>query len=160
MREFEDRFISLGLNYRVVGGPRFYERMEIRDAMAYFRIVCQPGDDLAFERIVNTPKRGIGEASFRIIHDKARSCGISLTRAVAELCETEMLKPRQRFTLKTLLNDFTRWSDNLNTMDHTELAEMILEESGYIKKWQEERTPDATGSVRKFERIDSLYRSV
>ena len=96
MREFEDRFVTLGLNYRVIGGPRFYERMEIRDAMAYFRVVAQPADDLAFERIVNTPKRGLGEASVRMIHDYARARGVPMLAAAAELVQTEEMKPKPR----------------------------------------------------------------
>ena len=100
MREFEDRFVSLGLNYRVIGGPRFYERMEIRDAMAYFRVTCQPADDLAFERIVNTPKRGLGVATIKIIRDHARAGRIPMLQAVHQLCDTEELKPKQRGTLK------------------------------------------------------------
>jgi DNA helicase-2/ATP-dependent DNA helicase PcrA len=83
MREFEDRFVTLGLNYRVIGGPRFYERMEIRDAMAYFRVVAQPADDLAFERIVNVPKRGLGDAAVRMIHDAARKRGVPMLEAAA-----------------------------------------------------------------------------
>ncbi|MEL6948106.1 MAG: UvrD-helicase domain-containing protein, partial [Pseudomonadota bacterium] len=126
MREFEDRFVSLGLNYRVVGGPRFYERMEIRDAMAYFRVVCQPADDLAFERIVNTPKRGLGDATIRLIRDHARSRAIPMLAAVRELVTTEELKPKQRSTLNGLAANFARWAEALDTAKHTDLAEQIL----------------------------------
>ncbi len=157
MREFEDRFVTLGLSYRVIGGPRFYERMEIRDALAYFRVVCQPADDLAFERIVNNPKRGLGESTLRILHDAARSAGMPLTAAVRELTETEDLLARQRSTLKVLMADFQRWSANLEDMPHTELAEMILDESGYTKKWQDDRSADAPG---RLENLKELIRSM
>ncbi len=163
MREFEDRFVTMGLNYRVIGGPRFYERMEIRDAMAYFRVVCQPADDLAFERIVNTPKRGIGDATLRVIHDNARARCIPLTMAARELTETEDLKPKVRATLKTLMADFDRWRGQITALPHTELAEIILDESGYTEFWQNDRSAEAPGRlenlkelIRSMEEFDSL----
>ncbi|MEM7069337.1 MAG: UvrD-helicase domain-containing protein [Pseudomonadota bacterium] len=157
MREFEDRFVTMGLNYRVIGGPRFYERMEIRDAMAYFRVVCQPADDLAFERIVNTPKRGIGDATLRIIHDNARARAIPLTMAARELTETEELKPKVRATIKSVLDNFDRWRSELDSTSHTELAEIILEESGYTEMWQNDRSADAPG---RLENLKELIRSM
>jgi DNA helicase-2/ATP-dependent DNA helicase PcrA len=157
MREFEDRFVTMGLNYRVIGGPRFYERMEIRDAMAYFRVVCQPSDDLAFERIVNTPKRGIGDATLRIIHDQARASNIPLTVAARQLVETEELKPKVRNTLRNVLDHFDRWRSELSAMPHNELAEMILEESGYTEMWQNDRSADAPG---RLENLKELVRSM
>ncbi len=157
MREFEDRFVTMGLNYRVIGGPRFYERMEIRDAMAYFRVTCQPADDLAFERIVNNPKRGIGDATLRTIHDNARARGVPLTIAARELTETEELKPKVRATLKGVLDDFDRWRGQLTGLPHTELAEMILEESGYTEKWQNDRSAEAPG---RLENLKELIRSM
>ena len=157
MREFEDRFVTLGLNYRVIGGPRFYERMEIRDAMAYFRVVCQPADDLAFERIVNTPKRGIGEATLRIVHDHARRKGIPLSAAVGELVQSEEFKPKVRATLASLMDDFSRWADQLDATSHTELAEIILDESGYTEMWQNDRSPEAPG---RLDNLKELIRSM
>lgn len=157
MREFEDRFVTLGLNYRVIGGPRFYERKEIRDCLAYFRTMCQSADDLAFERIINTPKRGIGNTSVRIIHDHARAQQIPLFHAARELTQTEELKPRTRTTLKKLLEDFDRWATNLESMPHTQLAEMILEESGYTQMWQNDRAADAPG---RLENLKELIRSM
>jgi DNA helicase-2/ATP-dependent DNA helicase PcrA len=157
MREFEDRFVSLGLNYRVIGGPRFYERMEIRDAMAYFRVTCQPADDLAFERIVNTPKRGLGEATIRIIRDHARVRRIPMLQAVHELVDTEELKPKQRTTLKTLALNFGRWADLIESSSHTDLAEMILEESGYTEFWQNDRSAEAPG---RLDNLKELVRSM
>ncbi len=157
MREFEDRFVTMGLNYRVIGGPRFYERMEIRDAMAYFRVVCQPADDLAFERIVNKPKRGIGDATIRTIHDNARARSIPLTVAARQLVETEELKPKVRGTLKTVLDNFDRWRTELKSTPHTELAETILDESGYTEMWQNDRAADAPG---RLENLKELIRSM
>ena len=157
MREFEDRFVTMGLNYRVIGGPRFYERMEIRDAMAYFRVVCQPADDLAFERIVNKPKRGIGDATIRTIHDNARARGIPLTIAARELVETEELKPKVRGTLKTVLDNFDRWRGELKSTPHAELAEIILDECGYTEMWQNDRAADAPG---RLENLKELVRSM
>ncbi len=157
MREFEDRFISLGLNYRVVGGPRFYERLEIRDALAYFRVTCQPADDLAFERIVNTPRRGLGDATLKIVRDHARARNIPMMQAVSELVESEELKPKPRNTLKTLYLNFTRWADLLDNTPQSDLAEMILEESGYTEFWQNDRSADAPG---RLENLKELIRSM
>ncbi|MEE9315071.1 MAG: UvrD-helicase domain-containing protein [Rhizobiaceae bacterium] len=157
MRAFEERFVSLGLNYRVIGGPRFYERLEIRDAMAYFRVVAQPADDLAFERIVNTPKRGLGDTTIKIIRDHARIRRIPMLQAVHELMETEELKPKQRVTLKTLALNFGRWSDLIEGTSHTKLAEMILDESGYTEFWQNETSADAPG---RLENLKELVRSM
>lgn len=157
MREFEDRFVTMGLNYRVIGGPRFYERMEIRDAMAYFRVVCQPADDLAFERIVNKPKRGIGDVTMKKIHATARARGIPLTLATRELVETEELTSTVRGTLKSVLENFDRWRQELTSTSHTELAEIILDESGYTEMWQNDRSADAPG---RLENLKELVRSM
>ncbi len=157
MREFEDRFVTLGLNYRVVGGPRFYERQEIRDAMAYLRCVCQPADDLAFERIVNVPKRGLGDATVRQIHDHARANGTPMIAAALEMVETEELKPKPRNALRSLVFNLRRWSELLPTTRHTDLAEMILEESGYTEMWQNDRSAEAPG---RLENLKELVRSM
>ena len=157
MREFEDRFITLGLPYRVIGGPRFYERAEIRDAVAYFRATVQPADDLAFERIVNTPRRGLGDATLRALHDHARAQRIPLMQAASALTETEELKPRARNSLRALLTDFARWRSQLDQLPHPELAALILEESGYTDMWQQDRSPDAPG---RLENLKELLRSM
>ncbi|MDE2578397.1 MAG: UvrD-helicase domain-containing protein [Hyphomicrobiales bacterium] len=157
MREFEERFITLGLPYRVIGGPRFYERAEIRDALAYLRAVAQPADDLAFERIVNTPRRGLGDATLQIIHDHARRANIPLMQAAAALVETEELKPKPRATLRTLLQDFARWARDLDQRPHNELAETILEESGYVDMWRADRTAEAAG---RLENLKELVRAM
>src|SRR6267154_925330 len=131
MREFEDRFVTLGLNYRVIGGPRFYERMEIRDALVYLRLVNQPADDLAFERIVNVPKRGLGEATIRQIHDTARAMRLPLLEATRSVIQTDALKPKPRGALRDFVAAVDRWRVQKDAMPHTDLARAILDESGY-----------------------------
>lgn len=157
MRAFEDRFITLGLNYRVIGGPRFYERMEIRDALAFFRVVANGGDDLAFERIVNVPKRGLGEATIRQIHDTARSLRIPMLEAAGNLAESDELKPKPRAALREVAANFERWQKALETTPHTELAETILEESGYTDMWKNDRSVEAPG---RLENLKELIRSM
>ncbi|QPC92275.1 ATP-dependent helicase [Mesorhizobium sp. INR15] len=157
MREFEDRFVTLGLNYRVIGGPRFYERLEIRDAMAFFRVVAQGADDLAFERIVNVPKRGLGEATIRQIHDTARALRIPMLEAAAKLAESDEMKPKPRAALREVSANFERWQKALETTPHTELAETILEESGYTDMWKNDRSVEAPG---RLENLKELIRSM
>ena len=157
MREFEERFITLGLPYKVIGGPRFYERAEIRDALAYLRCVAQPDDDLAFERIFNVPKRGLGEATLSLLHDYARRADLSLTRAVRVLIETEELKARPRQILRELMQTLDRWSQQIDAVPHDELAQRILEESGYIDMWKADRTADAAG---RLENLKEFTRSM
>jgi DNA helicase-2/ATP-dependent DNA helicase PcrA len=157
MREFEDRFITLGLPYRVVGGPRFYERAEIRDALAYFRSVCSVTDDLAFERIVNVPKRGLGDATVQLLHDYSRAHHTSLQESARALVATEELKPKPRATIRDLIVSFDRWRAQLDNISHTELAEIVLDESGYTAMWQNERSADAAG---RLENLKELVRSM
>jgi DNA helicase-2/ATP-dependent DNA helicase PcrA len=157
MREFEDRFVTLGLNYRVIGGPRFYERQEIRDALAYLRVVAQPADDLAFERIVNVPKRGLGESAIASIHDTARALRIPMLEAAGNLAESDELKPKPRAALREVAANFTRWQERLENTPHTELAEMILEESGYTAMWKNDKSAEAPG---RLENLKELIRSM
>jgi DNA helicase-2/ATP-dependent DNA helicase PcrA len=157
MREFEERFITLGLPYRVIGGPRFYERAEIRDALAYLRCVAQPADDLAFERIFNLPKRGLGDAALQLLHDCARRQRIPLMQAAQVMVETEEMKAKQRQTLRALLADFSRWASLIDSKPQGELAEMILEESGYTDMWRKDRTAEAAG---RLENLKELVRSM
>ena len=152
-REFEERFITLGLPYKVLGGPRFYERQEIRDAMAYFRVVNSGDDDLAFERIINLPKRGVGPAAMQCLYTAARAQGLSLTEAGWALTETDELKPKLRATLRGLLQDFFRWRTLMATVPHTELARTILDESGYTRMWQEDKTPEAPGRLENLKEL-------
>ncbi|NQV84756.1 MAG: UvrD-helicase domain-containing protein [Rhodospirillales bacterium] len=146
-REFEERLITLGVPYRVIGGPRFYERQEIRDAVAYLRILAQTEDDLAFERIVNLPKRGLGPATMQTVHRLARAERISMTTAAARLVETDEIKPKARGALAGVLGDFTRWRKDLATEPHPELAARIFEESGYLDMWRARTEPDAPGRI-------------
>jgi DNA helicase II / ATP-dependent DNA helicase PcrA len=122
MREFEDRFVTLGLPYRVIGGPRFYERAEIRDALAYLRVVNSPADDLAFERIVNVPKRGLGDATVQLLHDHARKRRVPLTEAARAMVATDELKPKPRGALRGVLDSIDRWRAQREALPHTELA--------------------------------------
>ncbi|MGC5843117.1 ATP-dependent helicase [Mesorhizobium abyssinicae] len=157
MRAFEERFITLGLSYRVIGGPRFYERMEIRDALAFFRVVANGGDDLAFERIVNVPKRGLGEATIRQIHDTARALRIPMLEAAGNLAESDEMKPKPRAALREVAANFERWQKALETTPHTELAETILEESGYTDMWKNDRSAESPG---RLENLKELIRSM
>jgi DNA helicase-2/ATP-dependent DNA helicase PcrA len=157
MREFEDRFISLGIPYRVIGGPRFYERAEIRDANAYFRLIAQIDDDLAFERICNKPRRGLGNVALQTLHDAARRQGISLFRAAEMIIDTEEVKPAVRRALSGFVLSVNRWRELVPTMSHTELAELVLDESGYTDMWQVDKSPDAPG---KLENLKELVRSM
>ncbi len=157
MREIEERFITLGLPYRVIGGPRFYERLEIRDALAYLRCVANPTDDLAFERILNTPKRGLGDATLEVMHRHARSQRMPLMQAARLLVETDELKPKPRAALRDLVSSFTRWAGQVESLKHGELAELVLEESGYTEMWQKERTAESAG---RLENLKELIRSM
>jgi DNA helicase-2/ATP-dependent DNA helicase PcrA len=157
MREFEDRFVTLGLNYRVIGGPRFYERQEIRDALAYLRVVAQGADDLAFERIVNVPKRGLGESAVAQIHATARALRVPMLEAAARLAESDEMKPKPRAALRELAANFARWQSLIETKPHTELAETILDESGYTEMWKNDRSPEAPG---RLENLKELIRSM
>ncbi len=150
MLEFEERLITTGVPYRVVGGPRFYERLEIRDALAYLRLINQPEDDLAFERIVNKPKRGLGESTVQKLHVLARSQSVSLMEATLRITETDELRPAARTTLRNLAQDFVRWRTLREAMPLAELTAMVLEESGYLEMWKHDKSPEAPG------RLDNL----
>ena len=157
MREFEDRFVTLGLPYRVIGGPRFYERAEIRDALAYLRVINSPADDLAFERIVNVPKRGLGDATVQLLHDHARKRRVPLTEAARAMVATDELKPKPRGALRGLLDSIERWRKQRDNLPHTQLAEIVLDESGYTEMWQKDRSADAAG---RLENLKELVRSM
>jgi DNA helicase-2/ATP-dependent DNA helicase PcrA len=157
MRELEDRLVTLGVPYRVIGGPRFYERAEIRDALAYLRVVNQPADDLAFERIVNVPKRGLGDATIQVLHNHARAARVPLVEAARFIVETDELKPKPRATLRDLLTSFGRWSKLSETMTQSEVAQTVLEESGYTDMWQKDKSADASG---RLENLKELVRSM
>jgi DNA helicase-2/ATP-dependent DNA helicase PcrA len=163
MREFEDRFLALGIPYRVIGGPRFYERAEIRDALAYLRVIAQGDNDLAFERIVNKPKRGLGDATIQTLHNHARAANLPLLAAAEDLAAADELAPKARAALSDLAKSFARWQQQAQLIDHIDLAEMVLEESGYTEMLKADKSPDAAGRldnlkelVRSMESFDSL----
>ncbi|MBX3562203.1 MAG: UvrD-helicase domain-containing protein [Sphingomonas sp.] len=156
-REFEDRFIAIGLNYRIVGGFRFYERAEIRDALAYLRVIAQPADDLAFERIVNTPKRGLGDKAVAKLHALARAEGIPLSLAAAQILDTDELTPAARRSLGNLVGDFARWRGKLEELPHPELARLVLDESGYTAMLQADRSTESAG---RLENLAELTRAM
>jgi DNA helicase-2/ATP-dependent DNA helicase PcrA len=176
MRAFEDRFLTIGLPYRVIGGPRFYERMEIRDAMAYFRLVVSPGDDLAFERIVNTPKRGLGDKAQQTIQMTARDHGVSLVDGARIAVDNGLIKGKGGKALRELIDGLARWNamtrgprievEDESVIDdgaplrfgapevsHIELAQIVLDESGYTAHWQNEKTPEAPGRLENLKEL-------
>jgi DNA helicase-2/ATP-dependent DNA helicase PcrA len=152
-REFEERFISLALPYRVIGGPRFYERQEIRDALAYLRLVHQPADDLAFERILNTPRRGIGSATVQELHNFARSQRLPLVEAARVLITGDRLRPAARNALAGFIAAIDRWRARAEHLSHTDLVQIVLDESGYTAMWQADRSPDAAGRLENLKEL-------
>jgi DNA helicase-2/ATP-dependent DNA helicase PcrA len=152
-REFEERFLTLGLPYRVIGGLRFYERQEIRDALAYLRLVHQPADDLAFERVVNMPRRGIGTTTLQTLHALARAREMPLGDAAQILIGTDELKPAARRALGAFLADLARWRGLAATASHPELAALLLDESGYTAMWQADKSPDAPGRLENLKEL-------
>ncbi|MFN3867940.1 MAG: ATP-dependent helicase [Hyphomicrobiaceae bacterium] len=155
MRSIEDRFVTLGLPYRVIGGPRFYERQEIKDAIAYLDVTLNPSNDLKFERIVNVPKRGLGDSSIKAIRELARAREVPLFLAAREIVETEELSGKARRSLADLVQQFARWRARISDMRHTELAELILDESGYTAMWQADKSPQ---SQSRLENLKELVR--
>ena len=155
MRAFEDRFLTIGLPYKVIGGPRFYERMEIRDAMAYFRLTVSPADDLAFERIVNTPKRGLGDKAQQNIQRVARAHGVPLTEGARIALADGVITGKGGAELRALLDGLDRWGHMAGDAEisHEELAGIILDESGYTAMWQNDKTPEAPGRLENLKEL-------
>jgi DNA helicase-2/ATP-dependent DNA helicase PcrA len=149
-RSFEERLITLGVPYRVVGGLKFYERAEVRDALAYMRVLAQPADDLAFERIVNVPKRGLGDTAMRAMHTMARELRIPLAAAAVRLVEGNDLRSKPRQALAELMRGFARWREMLPREGHVVTAATVLDESGYTEMWKQDKSPEAPG------RLDNL----
>ncbi len=156
-RAFEERFLTQGTPYRVIGGLRFYERAEIKDAVAYLRVVAEPRDDLAFERIINVPKRGIGQAPMQRIHSAAREHNLSLAAATAKLLSERIIKGKVADTLSALMQQFASWRDQMEHLPLGELLDHVLEESGYRAMWQQAKTADAPGRV---ENLKELMRAI
>ncbi|WP_149539772.1 ATP-dependent helicase [Siccirubricoccus phaeus] len=162
-RAFEERLITLGVPYRVVGGLKFYERAEIRDAMAYLRVLAQPADDLAFERIVNLPKRGIGDTALRRMHEVARAERIPLTLAAAKLVQGGGMTGKARAALAELLQGFDRWRAALPKEGHVVVAATLLDESGYTGMWKQDKSPEAPGrleNLKEFLRALTEFESL
>ena len=159
MRAFEDRFLTIGLPYRVIGGPRFYERLEIRDAMAYFRLAVSPDDDLAFERVINSPKRGLGDRAQQTIQRAARDNGVSLLEGARYLVSSGGMTGKGGAELRHFVENVSRWHrltlrpDGETGRAHIDLAEMILEESGYTGMWQADKTPEAPGRLENLKEL-------
>ncbi len=156
-RAFEERLMTLGLPYKVVGGLRFYERAEIRDAIAYMRLVNQPADDLAFERIVNLPRRGVGEQALRSIHVRAREMEAPLMDAAADLVARGVLRGRVKEGVGALLEGFGRWREMLPRDGHQAMLASLLDESGYSAMWQQDKSPEAPG---RLENLKELVRAL
>jgi DNA helicase-2/ATP-dependent DNA helicase PcrA len=155
MRAFEDRFLTIGLPYRVIGGPRFYERLEIRDAMAYFRLAVSPDDDLAFERVINTPKRGLGDKAQQNIQRLARAGGMRLLDGARELLAEGGIGGKGAGQLRAFCDGMARWHEATlkPDYDHVALAEAILEESGYTAMWQNDKSPEAGGRLENLKEL-------
>lgn len=152
-RAFEEQFMSLGIPYRVIGGLRFYERQEIRDILAYLRVTVQPNDDLAFTRIVNLPRRGVGKSTLDKAQQAAREQGVSLYRAIADMLAAGIIKGKAATGLQTLLDSFSRWHSQLETLEPAELVDLMLEESGYRAMWQQDRSPEAPGRLENLKEL-------
>ena len=157
MREFEDRFIAVGLPYKVIGGPRFYERKEIRDVNAYLRLATQPNDSLALERIINTPKRGIGETSVKKIRDRSKENNLPLIESIKELIEEKSFKGKTAESLNKLVNLVFHWNQLIKEEDKVEIAEVIIEDSGYLEMLRNDKSLTAEGRV---ENVYELFRSL
>ena len=156
-RAFEERMILLGIPYRIIGGLRFYERAEIRDAVAYLRVLAQPADDLAFERIVNLPKRGIGDTSLRAMHETSRTAQLSLYDSTALMAREGGFKGKLRETVRALLQNFDHWRALLAREGHVVTLETMLDESGYIAMWKADKSPEAPG---RLENLKELVRAL
>ncbi|WP_332764674.1 ATP-dependent helicase [Phenylobacterium sp.] len=153
MRAFEDRFILLQIPYVVIGGPRFFERAEIRDVHAYLRLIQSPDDDLAFERIVNVPKRGIGDTTVQKLLQMARVAGIPVMEAARQVVRTDELAARTRTALSNFLRDIDRWRALSGETPHPRLTEQVLEESGYTDALRLDKTPTAQGRLENLKEL-------
>lgn len=156
-RSFEESFMQNSLSYRVIGGLKFYERMEIRDAIAYLRVVANPSDDLALSRIINVPKRGVGDSTVSNLYQKSKIDGISLFQSIKKSIELGELKGKAKDALKSLTDYVDKWNGMLETIKLSELADVVMKESGYIKMWQSENTLEAQGRI---ENIQEFVRSL
>ncbi len=158
-RELEERFIKIGLPYRIIGGLKFYERAEIKDALGYLRLINQSNDDISFERIINTPKRSIGNSSLKKIHQYARQKGLSLLDASQEILKENILKPKTVKNLKTFITNMISWKKNSESFDHITLLETVLDESGYTSMLKNEKTPEADAKLENLKELKASMKS-
>jgi DNA helicase-2/ATP-dependent DNA helicase PcrA len=169
-REFEERFLKIGIGYRIVGGTKFYERSEIKDCVAYLRIIFQKKDDLAFERIVNTPKRSIGDTTIKKISEYARKYKLCLEDASFKMIEMNEIKPKAKIGLLKILNLIAKWRKNLLSKKHIEFMQIILDESGYSEMLKNKKDIESEGrlenikellrGMREFENLESFLEHV
>ena len=169
-REFEERFLHIGLPYRVAGGLRFYERQEIRDALAWLRLANSPSDDLAFERVINLPRRGIGPATLKDLRERARSNGVNLVMAAASMGVDVTVRPKLRQELRQLTSMIAGWNKDSLQIAPLELAQRVMEESGYAAMWRTDTSPEAPGrlenlqemitALAKFENLNNFLEHV
>ena len=169
-REFEERFLKIGIGYRIIGGTKFYERSEIKDSVAYLRIIFQKKDDLAFERIVNTPKRSVGDTTMKQISEYARKHGFCLEDASLKMIETDKIKPKAKIGLLRILALITKWRKDLSTKKHVEVMQIILDESGYSEMLKNKKDIESEGrlenikellrGLREFENLESFLEHV
>ena len=158
-RELEERFIKIGLPYRIIGGLKFYERAEIKDALGYLRLINQSNDDISFERIINTPKRSIGNNSVKKIHQYARQKGLCLLDASQEILKENILKPKTVKNLKTFITNIISWKKNSEKFDHITLLETVLDESGYTSMLKTEKTPEADAKLENLKELKASMKS-
>jgi len=156
-REFEERFLKIGMGYRVIGGTKFYERAEVKDSVAFLRIVNQKNDDLAFERIINVPKRSVGDSALKQLHEWGRKNKKSLEDSAVELLQLDKIKPKTKLGLVKILNLFNKWRSDLKKKKHYELMEIILDESGYSKMLKDKKDLESEG---RLENLKELIRGM
>ena len=157
-RSFEERMLTLGMPYRVVGGLRFYERQEIRDAVAYMRVLQSPADDLGFERIINLPRRGVGDVALRAMHATARAQHIPLYAAADIVTRDGTLKGKACQSVRTLLDGFTSWREMLPREGHLLTVSVMLDESGYVEMWRQDKSPEAPGRLENLKELMQALR--
>ena len=158
-REFEERFIKIGLPYRVIGGMKFYERAEIKDALCYLRLIQQKNDDLAFERIINNPKRSIGDSTLKKLHDLSRTRNKNLFETADEILNEDELKPKTKESLKQFIKLVKTWTKLSEQLDHVQLLERVLDESGYTQMLINEKSPEAEARLENLKELRASMKN-
>jgi DNA helicase-2/ATP-dependent DNA helicase PcrA len=171
-REFEERFLKIGMPYRILGGTKFYERAEIKDCVAYLRLIHQEKDDLAFERIVNNPKRSIGDTTLKTVHEFGKENNLSLESAANKMIEQNLIKPKTKIGLSFFLNALNKWRNDLNIkkVNHIKLLQIVLDESGYsamLKNKKDldnenrlENIKELLSAMKEFDNLESFLEHV